>query len=815
MASVLRLKPGTIIGRDFRITRLLAKGGMGAVYVAEQLSTASERALKVMHPQLLEDAKSRERFTQEARICARIESDHVVKVIGAGIDEALETPWIAMELIKGEELEAVVKSRGALPKTEVLEIFRQLCHGLGAAHRIGVVHRDLKLGNILIAESQRSDAPFTVKVLDFGISKVIQEQQTDTTAAVGSPMWMAPEQAQKGKLGPATDIWPLGLIAFRLLTGKFYWRAANSAHAAIKEVLIDLLVAPLATASARAEEVGGIAPPPGFDAWFARCVVRNPDGRFRSAAECLDALVPVLSGGSPFRGPSLWGFPPAGAAPGPHEVPTPVAALSPAPRSPAPRSPAPPSPAPPSPAPPSVAPGPATAVGAAQAPRSSATPGPAAAHGPDADGAYGAASSTTGGVTIPRGVPRARGGALRWVGLGAVLSVVGVTVGAAALRHYGGGRTTGDSGTALVAAPTDAPVPLGDVTAVALGGGSTAGGHTCARLTDGTVRCWGGDTFGQVGDGAVAAARPRPVTVVDLSGVAGLTAGAGHTCAVLTDGTARCWGRNEFGELGDGTTENRARPVAVAGLAGVAEVGAGENHTCARMSDGTVQCWGQNEFGQLGDGTTATRPTPAAVHGIAGATGLAVGGNNACAVLAGGVVRCWGRNSYGELGDGTTESRSESVAVLGIVGASQVALGAQHGCARLADGTARCWGQNHYGQLGDGSTTNRPTAVTVAGLAGAVSLGAGENHTCARTADGAVRCWGSNQHGQLGDGSTIHRAAPVTVAGLSTVEDVALGRNHGCARLSDRTLRCWGENEYGELGDGSTGDRHQPVAVRR
>lgn len=298
MISVLRLKPGTVIGGDFKILRMLAKGGMGAVYVAEQLSTGSERALKLMHPHLLDDQKSRDRFTQEARVCARIESEHVVKVIGAGIDGDDKIPWIAMELIKGEDLERYATERGALPVSEVLEIMRQIGHGLGAAHRLGIVHRDLKPQNVYVAPSQRVDTPFTVKVLDFGISKVaLDDGESDTTAAVGSPMWMAPEQARKGRLSPATDVWPLALLCFRLLSGRPYWRAANHGGVIpVKEILVELLTKPVEAASARAASLGGATLPRGFDGWFARAMERDPAARFANATEAVDALVPVLTG---------------------------------------------------------------------------------------------------------------------------------------------------------------------------------------------------------------------------------------------------------------------------------------------------------------------------------------------------------------------------------------------------------------------------------------------------------------------------------------------------------------------------------------
>jgi serine/threonine-protein kinase len=200
MAALARLDVGTVFARDFRVIRPLSEGGMGAVYVVEQLSTAQERALKVMLPQLVADAKARERFLQEARIGGQIKGDHVVQVVGAGIDQATQTPWLAMELLDGEDLAATMRRRGALPANEVLEIIEQLCDALGQAHALGIVHRDLKPENLFVQVSRRRGVPFTIKVLDFGIAKLVQENKTaaTVTAAIGSPFWMAPEQAQRG-----------------------------------------------------------------------------------------------------------------------------------------------------------------------------------------------------------------------------------------------------------------------------------------------------------------------------------------------------------------------------------------------------------------------------------------------------------------------------------------------------------------------------------------------------------------------------------------------------------------------------------------
>ncbi len=339
------LEPGAIFARDFKIVRPLARGGMGSVYEVEQVSTSKTRALKILHAQLAGDPKIRQRFEQEARVAARIESDHIVDVVAAGIEEP-GTPWLVMEFLKGTDLAAHLDRHGPRPVSEVLEIFRQVGHGLGAAHRAGLVHRDLKLENIFLAESRREGAPFTAKVLDFGIAKAIESAPGRATQAMGTPYWMAPEQCEDSKLiCPATDVWALGLIAYTLLTGACYWRSARKEDSSVASLLIEMTSLPLDPPTARAREYGrDHLLPPGFDQWFARCVTRPIDQRYRDATECVAALVPVLSGA-----PSLpiaqtltnsqataFSAPPASApmsAPMAAPMPAPMAAPMPAPMS--------------------------------------------------------------------------------------------------------------------------------------------------------------------------------------------------------------------------------------------------------------------------------------------------------------------------------------------------------------------------------------------------------------------------------------------------------------------------------------------------
>ncbi len=279
---------GATLGGDFVLGRLLGRGGMGSVYAARQLSTGRARAVKVLHADLAIDPRVRERFVEEARVPGRVGSPHLCETISAGSDAATGTLYIAMELLEGETLAARLARSGPLGADGARRVLGEIASGLAAAHRAGLVHRDLKPENVFLAVSGGREM---VKILDFGVAKSIGlSGSSSTTMSVGSPLWMAPEQAEGKHVGAWTDVWAFGLVAFQVLTGETYWLTTRGPQATVTSLLLEILTHEMAPASARTRA----ALPPAFDAWFARCLSRDPVGRFPDAGSAWSALDPVL-----------------------------------------------------------------------------------------------------------------------------------------------------------------------------------------------------------------------------------------------------------------------------------------------------------------------------------------------------------------------------------------------------------------------------------------------------------------------------------------------------------------------------------------
>jgi alpha-tubulin suppressor-like RCC1 family protein len=341
-----------------------------------------------------------------------------------------------------------------------------------------------------------------------------------------------------------------------------------------------------------------------------------------------------------------------------------------------------------------------------------------------------------------------------------------------------------------------------------------AGGyHNLGLKPEGTVWTWGGNWFGQLGDGATSN-RNAPEMVLDLSEVCSVAAGQFHSLALKVDGSLWAWGMDSFGQLGDGSPApnpdlpplppmDSTRPVLVVGLSDVRGVAAGEFHSLAVTADGLLWGWGDNWFGQLGDSAIAETDSPARVAGLTQVKRIAAGGNHSLAVTADGSLWAWGDNAFGQLGDGTTSIQTSPAQVQGLSNVRTAAGGYSHTLALKSDGTVWAWGRNHQGQLGDGTDLDRARPALVDGLSEIVAVTAGQAHSLALRADGTVWAWGANALGQLGDGTITQQNRPVAVPGISDGIAVVAGLNHSVALKADGQIWAWGDNQYGQLGSGT------------
>lgn len=327
--------------------------------------------------------------------------------------------------------------------------------------------------------------------------------------------------------------------------------------------------------------------------------------------------------------------------------------------------------------------------------------------------------------------------------------------------------------------------------------------HTAFIHEDGTVRTWGRNRYGQLGDGSVNY-RAEPVTAYDLDGIISLSGSSRFTLALRHDGTVWAWGYNVKGQLGDGSGKSRAEPVQVAELSDIVAISGGGSHSMALGRNGRVWTWGENSHGQLGYRGSHVL-SPKMVAGIGSVIAISAGATHSVALRNDGTVWSWGSNHKGQLGLGVVSRKTlvpTQAPEFGDV--AKIATGGNSTFAIKTDGTVWGWGGNLNGRLGDGSVADRRGPVQVADIEKIVSVAPGENHTLALANDGTVWAWGGNSKGQLGDGSRKVRMNPVRVAGKIRAVYAFAGHNTSLAILGDESVWAWGGNEERQIGDGST-----------
>lgn len=344
--------------------------------------------------------------------------------------------------------------------------------------------------------------------------------------------------------------------------------------------------------------------------------------------------------------------------------------------------------------------------------------------------------------------------------------------------------------------------------------GVSAGGQTsCETRTDATAWCWGRNNFGQLGDGTTSAS-PTPRQVAGSADWASLSTSGSTTCGTKLDGTLWCWGLDNFGQLGIGRGKSRSTPVQVGTSATWRSVSTSWFHTCATRANGTLWCWGGNLRGQLGNGTFENRGTPTRVGTDSDWASVTTGGYYTCGVRTDATAWCWGQNTFGQLGNANVSPQPKPVRVPGTQAWGQLSAGWAHTCGVTVEGSAWCWGLNRRGQLGDGTKALRRAPVAVSGDRIWTTLSVGDATSCGVDNTGAAWCWGSNSYTQLGDGGKAHQSVPVLVSSEASWLSVDAGWFHECGTGDGGVIVCWGNNEQGQVGDGSRVDQPVPEEVR-
>ena len=359
---------------------------------------------------------------------------------------------------------------------------------------------------------------------------------------------------------------------------------------------------------------------------------------------------------------------------------------------------------------------------------------------------------------------------------------------------------------------------------------TSGGGHNCAITESSSMLCWGLNGEGQLGNITAQAFELTPVevdfsSIVTSSNLGAIYAvsssvGSYHSCAVMNNGNLSCWGANSYGQLGIGSTVSSPPTLVDLGAGRVAiEIAAGDTHTCAITDIASVMCWGYNNHGQLGDGTTNSSSSPVNVNlgTNVDAVAISTGESHTCVITSNQKIMCWGYNNHGQLGDGTfISTNSPVVSTTGVPLA--ISTGLHHTCVLFTNDSLGCWGWNDRGQLGDGTQTSRPTSISINLISNSSSsyisgIITGDKHTCAMISNGTMMCWGDNLHGQLGINSNTMATTPqqTLINSVDNVIAITAGGSHTCAAIDNGALRCWGDNLHGQLGDGTNITKRIPT----
>jgi len=348
--------------------------------------------------------------------------------------------------------------------------------------------------------------------------------------------------------------------------------------------------------------------------------------------------------------------------------------------------------------------------------------------------------------------------------------------------------------------------------------------HTIFQKLDGSIYSWGDNTNGQLGFDTVLPFRETPALVTTISGVKNIAAGNQFSVALLNDSTVRAWGNNDRGQLGNGSTAASYDPVQVVtasgALSGITAVAAGDDFAIALKSDGTVWAWGHNDLGQLGNGSLTDSPFAVQVSGLgAGVTAISAGYNHSLVIDTDSAIWAWGSNSNGQIGTGadpTSTAYYNTAAKIGIGEVISIAAGNRFSIAvrkERLDSIVYSWGINYSGQLALGNTTQYNNPQKIGNLTGTMTVAAGFDHALAVKTDGSVWAWGSNDRGQLGSAAGAPSLSPVIVSGISRVLAVSAGVKDSIALALDNNVWAWGANGLGQVGDGTTVDKTSPTLI--